>query len=1150
MERLDENLRQNGKSLDDARYEKSRYGAFEDLGSTFAHKSKKPGSQSSSQTTGKWGNKFKPATGTSSTKPKAPARTTVQAKDYTKYGPSQRSNVVLSSESDIDSDSSDEMNLKPSSQADYDNDPARSQVPVNKRSGSSTTAASKKVPSPGPSFFTDNNGKSHLVDPKLTKKSSVLSGLKFKKNKTVATTTPVASTPSNENEFVAKPNVWDSPSPGKEKPTASRQPSQTDDIQFTLPSPLSGKSANSNRQRSPSPTRPPKQSANPPAKPKPKPKPLKKTPTTSSQSKLVSLIDKVASSSKQPRQRSESVECSSPRKTRPDPFPDMSPVKSSKPAFPDLSPVREKSSSPEPSYSRNGKSAEHVPSDFPMILTPQKPNNDFKGKGGKGKPADKGKGKAKQESDESDDGGESDDSFAPKRKAIKRKDEKDKKKISSKAKAFPMSTQMLASIGSPTAPSSSGNSSLYGSPHSRKRYSDDDWDSTRASKKSRQHDRLLDSPTRLPWEEGCSINLSAHIDPKTLCPYCDTPLPSSPTPLLLRMLEAIKKKSTRDPRPSNPLGLKAPLVAFIAVCQRHRFESEILPEAEAKGWPKTIKWKEVSGRVMKMESALRALIEDPGDAAAASAASEEEGEDKRGNDEDWDVVFTPKQKENAKKKMLKKKGGPKSRCVFWKEFINEVKLKGLRAVSGVRGQFENFEKIQPGYYGEIGSVIIHQTLYDMFPLADMDPDLIAPLTPTEFVQRILVPEVALRLIMQDKGLSGDEGMAEALEILRDSSSYGVAMFPEDGGEWGDKKGKKKSNRRGEEEEEEKMGAGDLIVMERARKRRKELEEEEEREEEERRRKHAEAQAAAAAAGPRPRPKPRPKKKPPLPEGSAAAGIVPSSDDVVDLGFSSDAQQMKKRSQPARSRSRSAVLSDASNHGEDDVEERRGGGKPSSSPDFRRSPSASESRTPVQMYQGRDGGRDEDHRSSSKLPEQPPRVTKRLASLSIESSDSDAGSVKSTTRGRAASRSRSRSVQSQRGTARGKEKQKEKSADIIRIDQDSDEEVEILDHKTPVARRRVVSVDEDDMPTPKPVPRQDKDKDKDKGKGKDNGRDSEKDQGKPKLSLADKMRQSRAREASKGTSSSLDVDMDTGEEKKKKKEKSKIDDYGWLLSSQD
>lgn len=40
--------------------------------------------------------------------------------------------------------------------------------------------------------------------------------------------------------------------------------------------------------------------------------------------------------------------------------------------------------------------------------------------------------------------------------------------------------------------------------------------------------------------------------------------------------------------------------------------------------------------------------------------------------------------------------GPRSRCVFWKEVMKDVKKKGSKVVAGVRSQFANFEKTQPG----------------------------------------------------------------------------------------------------------------------------------------------------------------------------------------------------------------------------------------------------------------------------------------------------------------------------------------------------------------------------------------------------------------------------------------------------------------------
>ena len=117
-----------------------------------------------------------------------------------------------------------------------------------------------------------------------------------------------------------------------------------------------------------------------------------------------------------------------------------------------------------------------------------------------------------------------------------------------------------------------------------------------------------------------------------------------------------------------------------------------------------------------------------------------------------------------------------------------------------------------GSYGEQGSVIIHQTLFDLFPPSTFDSSLIAPLAPAEFIQRILVPEAAVRLIAQD--LCAD--IDDAIVTLRESAQYGVAMFPDTG----------ENKRRGAGADDDEMDVADQIVMERARARRKELAEEE------------------------------------------------------------------------------------------------------------------------------------------------------------------------------------------------------------------------------------------------------------------------------------------------------------------------------------
>lgn len=117
------------------------------------------------------------------------------------------------------------------------------------------------------------------------------------------------------------------------------------------------------------------------------------------------------------------------------------------------------------------------------------------------------------------------------------------------------------------------------------------------------------------------------------------------------MLASLAKKSKSFPRPMNPLGRKAPVEAFIPLCQRHRFESELLPEAEKKGWPKEIEFDKLEARVRGLRTDLRGFLCDP-------------------------------EVRNASK--------------FWKEVMLEVKNKGSRAVGGVQNQFANFEKMQPG----------------------------------------------------------------------------------------------------------------------------------------------------------------------------------------------------------------------------------------------------------------------------------------------------------------------------------------------------------------------------------------------------------------------------------------------------------------------
>lgn len=171
--------------------------------------------------------------------------------------------------------------------------------------------------------------------------------------------------------------------------------------------------------------------------------------------------------------------------------------------------------------------------------------------------------------------------------------------------------------------------------------------------------------------DGCSraytlVFLDPNIDPSTLCPWCDQQLPLDPTPRLKSLIESVRSKSYLSPRPSNPLGLGAPLTASVAVCQRHRFESHQIPKAQAKGWPTKIDFGQVKPRVEALRFKLEALVLDkPSDADNLILLDEEDEK-------------------------------PRDSCPFWMEMVREVKSKGTRTLASSKGQFANFKALQPG----------------------------------------------------------------------------------------------------------------------------------------------------------------------------------------------------------------------------------------------------------------------------------------------------------------------------------------------------------------------------------------------------------------------------------------------------------------------
>jgi hypothetical protein len=91
-------------------------------------------------------------------------------------------------------------------------------------------------------------------------------------------------------------------------------------------------------------------------------------------------------------------------------------------------------------------------------------------------------------------------------------------------------------------------------------------------------------------------------------------------------------------------------------------------------------------------------------------------------------------------------------------------------------------------YGEVGTAIIAAALSEMFPPDSWSQSIYTgPLNPLAFIAKILVPEVAMRLIMEDMGWDVEQAdqRAKCRELMLASSEYGALTFPEDGLEGND-----------------------------------------------------------------------------------------------------------------------------------------------------------------------------------------------------------------------------------------------------------------------------------------------------------------------------------------------------------------------------
>ncbi|KAJ2936028.1 hypothetical protein H1R20_g1066, partial [Candolleomyces eurysporus] len=194
------------------------------------------------------------------------------------------------------------------------------------------------------------------------------------------------------------------------------------------------------------------------------------------------------------------------------------------------------------------------------------------------------------------------------------------------------------------------------------------------------------------------------------CQFCDEPLPAFPTPHLESLLSELKEL------PGYPDHLS--FVTFIDYCARHRFETDEVPKAVSAGWPDHVNFFELAQRIKNIKVELEELLLDP-----------EESQ-------------------------------------FFQSAVRGQKGK-------VKSGITTFQEQGCGYYGELGFQIFSMMLQQMFPSESVDLASVKPLSWNDMIDKFLVPEAAVLLIMEDMSLLWED----AVDVLHASRVYGNAAHP-------------------------------------------------------------------------------------------------------------------------------------------------------------------------------------------------------------------------------------------------------------------------------------------------------------------------------------------------------------------------------------
>lgn len=212
------------------------------------------------------------------------------------------------------------------------------------------------------------------------------------------------------------------------------------------------------------------------------------------------------------------------------------------------------------------------------------------------------------------------------------------------------------------------------------------------------------------------------------CPYCDAILPSPLSKNLSNLLAKFKKK-------------KLQAVEQFEFCRIHIAELEIVPEGLKKGYLATINFDDIPNRIEKFQ-------------------------------QDLIDIYQKKEKSFFRDNIMR--------------IFCETDVLKANTTMGIMNRFETFQvkflyfiiycfiflfiyfQLQPGYYGPRGAIIIAETLRRLFiDTKKLTISLSSPQAPMHYLQEVLVPEAAVRLIQEDyNGISAEDARKIMFESLK------------------------------------------------------------------------------------------------------------------------------------------------------------------------------------------------------------------------------------------------------------------------------------------------------------------------------------------------------------------------------------------------